>query len=92
MPGMGYEWDPQKASKNLRKHKVDFADTITVFEDALALTIDDDFPDEERFNTVGTDLLGRLIVVCWTFRGKNIRIISARKATSAERRQYSEGI
>ena len=89
---MGYEWDPQKASRNLRKHKVDFADTITVFEDTLALTVDDDCPDEERFNTVGTDLLGRLLVVCWTFRGNNIRIISARKATSAERRQYSEGI
>ncbi len=54
---MGYEWDPHKAIRNLRKHKVDFADTITVFEDTLALTVDEDSLDEERFNTVGTDLL-----------------------------------
>ncbi len=89
---MGYEWDPQKAVRNRRKHQVDFADTIAVFEDVLALTVADNYPDEERFNTVGTDFLGRLLVVCWTFRGNNIRIISARKATSSEGRQYGEGI
>ena len=89
---MEYEWDPHKAVRNRRKHQVDFADTIAVFEDVLALTVDDNDPDEERFNTVGTDLLGRLLVVCWTFWGNDIRIISARKATPSERRQYSEGI
>ncbi len=89
---MGYEWDLQKAIRNLRKHKVDFADTIAVFEDTLALTVDDDSPDEERFNTVGTDSLGRILVVSWTFRGNNIRVISARRATSSERRQYIEGL
>jgi hypothetical protein len=89
---MEYEWDPPKAAQNLHKHKVNFADTVAVFEDALALTINDDYPAEERFNTMGTDLLGRLLVVCWTYRGSKIRIISARKATPAERRQYSEGI
>lgn len=92
MPDMGYEWDPQKAGQNLRKHQVDFADTIAVFEDALALTANDNYPDEERFNTVGTDSLGRLLVVSWTLRGNNIRVISARQATPSERRQYSEGI
>jgi uncharacterized protein len=92
MLAMEYEWDPQKAAQNVRKHKVNFADTVAVFEDALALTINDEYPDEERFNTLGTDFLGRLLVVCWTYRGSKIRIISARKATPAERRQYSEGI
>ena len=89
---MEYEWDPEKAARNLRKHQVDFADTIAVFEDALALTVDDDCPDEERFNTIGTDFLGRILVVSWTFRGNKIRVISARKATPSERRQYIEGI
>ncbi len=89
---MGYEWDPQKAAGNLRKHKVDFADTIALFEDSLALTVDDDFPDEERFNTIGSDSLGRILVVSWTFRNRNIRVISARQATPSERRQYIEDL
>jgi hypothetical protein len=88
---MEYEWDPNKADSNLRKHKgVAFADAIGALEDDLALTIDDDYPDEERFITIGTDFLGRLLVVVWTHRGENIRLISARQATPAERRQYAE--
>jgi uncharacterized protein len=92
MLNMEYEWDPRKAAQNLRKHKVNFADTVAVFEDTLAMTLKDDYPAEERFNTIGTDILGRILVVCWTYRGRKIRVISARKATPAERRQYSEGI
>jgi len=83
-----YEWDPQKASSNLKKHKVDFADTVGVFEDPLAITISDDRHEEARFVTMGTDFLGRLLVVAYTWRGDNLRIISAREALPAERRQY----
>ena len=46
---MSFEWDPQKAASNQRKHKVDFADAATVFEDEAGITIDDDTPAEERF-------------------------------------------
>lgn len=85
---MDYEWDPAKARANLRKHGVDFADAATVFSDDYALTIPDDSPDEERFVTLGMDALARILVVVFTWRGQHIRIISARKAESQERKQY----
>jgi uncharacterized DUF497 family protein len=86
---MTYDWDPAKAITNLRKHSVDFADAATVFADDYALTIPDDYPDEERFVTIGMDALGRILVVVFTWRGQRIRIISARKAESHERKQYA---
>lgn len=85
---MSYEWDPRKAQTNFAKHGVDFADAATVLEDEAALTIPDDDPDEERFITIGLDALGRLLVVVYTLRGEDIRLISARKATPRERQQY----
>jgi hypothetical protein len=88
---MNYEWDPVKARTNHRKHGIDFADAVTVFSDDYALTIDDDHPREDRLVTIGLDALGRLLVVVFTWRGQTIRIISARKAESHERRQY-EGL
>jgi uncharacterized DUF497 family protein len=87
-----YEWDPRKAASNLRKHGVDFADAATVFEDEFALTIDDNDPEEKRFVTIGMDALARVLVVAYTWRGENIRIISARDAGPDERRQYEEGL
>lgn len=85
---MGLEWDSRKAAANLEKHGIDFADAVTVFLDELAVTIPDDRADEERFITLGTDALGRLLVLVYTWRGENIRLISARRATRRERRQY----
>ena len=85
---MTYEWDPQKASANLRKHKVDFADAVGVFQDPLAITVPDDRHEEARFVTMGMDFLGRLLVVAYTWRAENLRIISAREALPNERRQY----
>ncbi len=86
---MDYEWDPGKAATNLQKHGVSFADAVSVFSDEFALTTADDFADEERFVTLGTDAFGRLLVVVYTWRGEQIiRIISARKATRHERTQY----
>ena len=84
---MGFEWDPRKADANFKKHGVDFADATTVFSDDLAVTIPDDYIDEARFVTVGIDALGRLLVVVYTWRGENIRVVSARRATRRERRQ-----
>jgi hypothetical protein len=88
---MAYQWDDNKAKSNLKKHRVDFADAVTVFNDDLAITIEDDNPDEERFVTIGMDALGRILVVVYTWRGESIRPISARRATKAERREYEEG-
>ena len=85
---MRFEWDPDKAGKNCKKHGVDFADAASVLYDEFALTVPTLHLDEERFVTVGQDALGRLLVVVYTWRGQRIRIISARRATGRERRQY----
>jgi hypothetical protein len=88
MRDMDYEWDPDKAESNVEKHGVDFADAVTALDDEAALTLDDDDPDEERFITLGMDALRRIVVVVYTWREERIRIISARKATPRERKQY----
>ena len=86
---MDYEWNPDKAATNLQKHSISFADAVVVFSDPFALTVADDYANEERFVTLGTDAFGRLLVVVYTWRGEQrIRIISARKATRDERTQY----
>ena len=84
---MNYEWDEEKATGNVRKHKVDFADAVGVFDDPHALAMRDSAPDEERYVAVGADLLGRILVVVYTHRGERIRIISARRATPSETRR-----
>jgi uncharacterized protein len=88
---VAYQWDRDKAETNLRKHGVDFADAVFVLSDDLAITVPDERFDEERLITIGMDALGRVIVVVYTWRGKEIRLISARPATRQERRQYEEG-
>jgi len=85
---MEYQWDRDKAKSNLLKHDIDFADAITALEDDSAITLDDDDPDEERFVTIGMDALGRILVVIYTYREESIRLISARRATQRERKQY----
>ncbi len=85
---MSFEWDKIKAEENFKKHGIDFADSVTVFEDYNAVTIDDPYHSEKRFITIGMDAYGRIIVVAYTWRKTNIRIISARKATKKERKYY----
>ena len=85
---MEFEWDAAKAASNLRKHGVDFADAVTVFDDDLAITIPDPDSEEERFITTGVDAVGRLLVVVYAWREERVRIISARRATRRERRTY----
>ena len=88
---MNYEWDPNKATANLDKHGIHFADAVAVFSDALALTVADDFTDEERFVTLGSDAFGQLLVVVYTWRDdQTVRIISARKASRHERKHYED--
>ena len=82
------EWDREKAEANRAKHGVDFADAATVLTDDLALTRPDDNPDEDRFVTLGMDALGRVLVVAYAWHDDEIRLISARRATPSERRQY----
>jgi uncharacterized DUF497 family protein len=91
-PFAGFEWDAHKARVNLRKHGMDFAGAVAVFEDEQAVTIRDDVSavDEQRYLSVGRDVRERILVVAYTWRGNRIRIFSARRATDAERRQYLE--
>ncbi|MGH8646657.1 MAG: BrnT family toxin [Gammaproteobacteria bacterium] len=87
---MQFEWDREKAKRNLRKHRVSFDEAVTVFYDPLSATFDD--PDhsvgERRFITVGYSARGRLLAVSHTERGKAVRIISARPATRHERKRH----
>lgn len=86
---MNFEFDPKKAVANFQKHGVSFAEVEPVFYDDFALTREDrDASGETRFVTVGSDALGRLVTVCWTQRGDCIHLISARFATSTERKSY----
>ena len=88
---MRSQWDPEKAKTNLRKHGVRFADAVTVLEDEAALTVrDDSTPTEERWVTLALDCQGRVLAVVYTWREDTVRLISARKATPHERRQYLE--
>ena len=88
---MEYEWDPAKAKANLRDHKVDFADAALALEDPLARTVHDpDASGEERYVSMGADPSGRLLVTIFMRRRKRIRIISSRRVSPAERRQYEE--
>jgi uncharacterized protein len=87
---MQFEWDPDKARRNFKKHKVSFEEAVTVFYDAFSATFDD--PEhsagEPRFVTIGLSSRGRLVVVAHTDRGEALRIISARPATPRERRKH----
>ncbi len=85
---MEFEWDPNKAASNLRKHGVRFAEAVAVLEDHAALSMPDDSALEDRFVALGMDSLGRILVVVYAVSDARIRIISARKATRRERSQY----
>lgn len=88
---MTYQWDNNKAAANLRKHGIDFADAVPVLSDDLAITVPDEHFGEERFITIRIDALSRVLVVVYTYRRSEIRLISARLATRKERRKYEEG-
>ena len=92
MTHLRFEWNPQKAAGNLRKHRVSFTEAKTVFDDPLSSTLNDDqhSEDEERLITVGISSKRRLLFVVYTESTSGIRIIGARLATATERQQYEE--
>jgi uncharacterized DUF497 family protein len=91
---MRITWDPKKAEINFKKHNVRFSDAELVLYDPFALTLEEQVIEgEKRFVTVGADAIGRIVVVVYSYRDSDtIRLISARKATSSQRKQYEKGI
>ena len=87
-----FEWDEQKAEQNLRKHKVSFEEAKTIFGDPFSITIPDPehSASESRYVDIGYSSQGQLLVVVYTEREPNIRIICCRRATQRERRAYEE--
>jgi hypothetical protein len=87
-----FEWDEAKDLTNQRKHGVSFEEAKSVFNDSRSITIvDERHSDEEnRYLDIGISSRGRLIVVAYTERGDNIRIISCRKATKSEGKTYGQ--
>jgi uncharacterized protein len=92
--GVEFEWDAEKAKYNKATHHIDFRKALTVFADPFARIFDDEEHSEEepREIIIGHSVKGRLILVCFTVRDKRIRIISGRKATSLERKDYEENV
>ena len=91
--GYEFEWDPEKATTNLRVHGVSFEEASTVFADPLAMLMadPDHSVDEERYLLLGLSTRRNLLVVAFAERPPRTRLISARPATRHERRQYEEG-
>ncbi len=89
---MEFEWDPEKAIRNERKHGISFYEAITVFNDPNAYTFAD--PDhsfhEDRYLAFAYSDRNRLLTVSYTYQGKKTRLISAREATRTEREIYAE--
>lgn len=90
---MRFSWDPVKAAANITKHGVSFEEAATVFGDPLSETYDD--PDhsvgEKRFIMIGRSKNGKLLFISHADEGERIRIISARRLTRSEKKQYEEG-
>jgi uncharacterized protein len=90
---MRFEWDPAKATGNIRKHGVSFDEAVTVFKDPLAFIFDDitHSEQEHREIIIGASALRRMILVCFVERLEDVvRIISARPATRQEMKDYEE--
>ena len=91
---MKFEWDENKNKINIQKHGVDFRDAVYVFSDPSALSVPDEYAeDEERWLMLGTNLKDQILLVVHTFRYDNVtRVISARKATNKERLTYLQRV
>ena len=90
MEDFEFEWDDEKATSNLKKHGVSFEEGATIFNDpGIATIFDPDHSgDEDRYVSIGVSAQKSLLVVVHIFREERIRLISCRKATSAERKNY----
>lgn len=87
---MEFEWDPEKAAANVKKHGVEFVEAMTISGNPLELTLadPDHSEDEYRFVSIGLSAGGRLLVVAYTERAGRTRIINAREASGQERKTY----
>jgi len=87
-----FEWDSEKARRNLRKHSISFREGMMVFNDVFAITYYDDAHSrhEQRFLTLGLSDLGRVLVISHSMVDEKVRLISARKATRRERELYEK--
>jgi uncharacterized protein len=94
---MLFEWDQKKNTSNIGKHKISFELAASIFDDPLHLSVlDSKSKDEERWITVGSSVIGKVLVIVHTYKGSDdneiVRIVSARQATRKEKKQYEEGI
>jgi uncharacterized DUF497 family protein len=87
-----FEWDPAKAKSNQEEHGVDFADAVQVFNNPYLNKEDTDAVGDQVFVALGMDNLGRLLVVVYAYREDRVRLISARKATRKEGKDYARRI
>lgn len=87
-----FEWNPEKAKKNLKKHGVSFEEASTIFDDPQYIRFLDEehSAEEERYITIGMSIKARLLMAAHTARKNLIRLISARKATKNEEKFYNE--
>jgi uncharacterized DUF497 family protein len=90
---MGFQYDPSKAAQNRCLHGVSLAEAECVLDDECAITIEDpDAAGEQRFVSIGKGHFGNILVVVYTLRGEDARLISARRASRNEREQYASGV
>src|ERR1035437_7046597 len=91
-PPLSFEFDPDKAAANLKKHDVSFPEAMTVFNDPLAQTFPDELhsEDEERFITIGISSRPGLLFVSHLETENLIRLTGIRRATLAEKKAYEE--
>jgi uncharacterized DUF497 family protein len=88
---MDVRWDPAKAVANRKKHGVCFADAEAALYDPHALTLEDpDARGEQRFVSMGRGATGDILVVVYSWRDEHVRLISARRATRAEKNAYEK--
>lgn len=87
-----FEWNKEKAIANLKKHHITFEEAKTIFDDPFSITIadPDHSIDEDRYIDIGMSSKGQLLVVIYTERQPNIRLISCRKATKREQILYEQ--
>jgi uncharacterized DUF497 family protein len=87
-----FEWDENKSDLNFKKHEIYFEEAKTVFNDPLSITIQDKDHSvgENRYIDIGCSIKGRILIVIYSERNNNIRIISCRKATKHEIREYEK--
>jgi uncharacterized DUF497 family protein len=88
-----FEWDPRKADANLHAHGIRFAEAVTVWDDAFALTREDpDAVAEQRFVKIGLSNQATLLVIVYAYREPDIiRMLSAWRANKREREVYEKG-